>query len=431
MQSSRGGGTWSNSEYGHAGLASVYLRLKSVQRFTEAWALYERAASARLFAPAKLEARTLRVVSIGGGPGFELLAFDWFWRYLRDAHALRRATLAARAAQKEKEKAARSAALRDGKGGGGASGFGAPALGLQTSWADAVSSDGESDGEDPALRTVARARPETAVYDWLLREGGGAAAGRCEGGGAHDGGASPGASPGASSQHDGGAGASAAAEPAEECNLELISLDLQPSWGQYVHALSQSTAGVTMGRVRSSYSFVQADLNTLHARGGSLRARLARELGAGAEKKGGDGSGGGGGGARSRAGGRANAAQGLPHIDYCILSNILIYCSDTRTADMLASLLHSEGVRAVLVSERGTEQSMVEMLQARGIAVRRLMAQDVGRDDRQLLFEPGPPKPGADAPPVESGVSWDLGVAFPNVPYEERKEELRRAPRGC
>ena len=36
-------GTWSDDEYAHPGMQAVYLRLKSFQRFTESWALFERA----------------------------------------------------------------------------------------------------------------------------------------------------------------------------------------------------------------------------------------------------------------------------------------------------------------------------------------------------------------------------------------------------
>ena len=42
-------GTWSDEEYAHPGLQSVYLRLKSFQRFTESWALFERAARRGIF----------------------------------------------------------------------------------------------------------------------------------------------------------------------------------------------------------------------------------------------------------------------------------------------------------------------------------------------------------------------------------------------
>jgi len=87
-------------------------------------------------------------------------------------------------------------------------------------------------------------------------------------------------------------------------------------------------------------------------------------------------------------------------------------------------LLH-EGVGAILVSERGTEQAMAGYLEKRGVRVLRLLSDDVGRDDRQLLFS----HPPAESGPGEQGEPWELGVAYPNVPYEERKEELRREER--
>jgi hypothetical protein len=95
-------GTWSDAEYALPGFQWMYLRYKSWQRFAETWALLERAAAAGLFRPgvgpldpatharvaategagaaASGQRRPLRVVSLGGGPGFELLAFDWFAR---------------------------------------------------------------------------------------------------------------------------------------------------------------------------------------------------------------------------------------------------------------------------------------------------------------------------------------------------------------
>jgi uncharacterized membrane protein YgcG len=79
--------TWSQEEYGHLGLQKEYIRYKSVQRLTEAWACLQRAKRAGLFfeldeTPLK-ENETpsvpLRWASLGGGPGFELLAVKWFF----------------------------------------------------------------------------------------------------------------------------------------------------------------------------------------------------------------------------------------------------------------------------------------------------------------------------------------------------------------
>ena len=77
-------GTWSDREYGLPGFQWMYLRLKSYQRFSETWALLERCGNAGLFdkgGPLSFEDEPLTVVSLGGGPGYELLAFDWFARY--------------------------------------------------------------------------------------------------------------------------------------------------------------------------------------------------------------------------------------------------------------------------------------------------------------------------------------------------------------
>ena len=65
--------TWSNDEYAHVGLQHQYLRLKSLQRFTETYNLVGRAvgrdATAR---DVLLKSPSLRVASLGGGPAFEL-----------------------------------------------------------------------------------------------------------------------------------------------------------------------------------------------------------------------------------------------------------------------------------------------------------------------------------------------------------------------
>jgi len=80
---------------------------------------------------------------------------------------------------------------------------------------------------------------------------------------------------------------------------------------------------------------------------------------------------------------------------------------------VLASLLVDEHVHAILLNERGAEQKMVEMLQARRLVVVRLLTQEAGRDDRQLLVLP----PGT-AEPVPTAQHSSV---FPNVPYEENK----------
>ena len=69
--------TWSQEEYGMPGLQRTYLEMKSYQRFTEMWSLLERAHLYGLFDNVKPD-QNLRVASLGGGPGFELLAFQEF-----------------------------------------------------------------------------------------------------------------------------------------------------------------------------------------------------------------------------------------------------------------------------------------------------------------------------------------------------------------
>ena len=81
------GVTWSQEDYGHRGLQAEYLRLKSVQRFTEGWVAMQRAYNAGAFAHLMGEgapaSATLRIASLGGGPGFELVAARAFCeRYL-------------------------------------------------------------------------------------------------------------------------------------------------------------------------------------------------------------------------------------------------------------------------------------------------------------------------------------------------------------
>ena len=72
--------TWSYDEYGHPGLQLYYLKLKSWQRFTETYALLERAHRRGLFDAPLPEGRPLRVAALGGGPGYELLAAQRFFK---------------------------------------------------------------------------------------------------------------------------------------------------------------------------------------------------------------------------------------------------------------------------------------------------------------------------------------------------------------
>uniref|UniRef100_A0A7S4FAZ1 Uncharacterized protein n=1 Tax=Chrysotila carterae TaxID=13221 RepID=A0A7S4FAZ1_CHRCT len=281
-------GTWSDDEYAHPGLQSVYLRLKSFQRFTESWALLERAAESGLLELLLSPMDDKMVVaSLGGGPGYELLACDWFLRYWRSTR------------------------------------------------------NASADEKRAWLRE----------HDFLK------------------------------SQADDGD------DDVGSASMDLVSLDLQPSWAPYVHALGEDSL--------HNYSFAQWDVHADES------AVLATRRACGAES-----------------------------IQLCLISNVMVYCSDEATADVLTQLL-AGGVRAILINERGADQRIVGMVQRRGVVVLRLMRQEAGRDDRQLVFLP----PGSDLldslPSVwhENGTAEKLSYAtfppkspvFPNVPYEENK----------
>ena len=75
--------TWSYDEYGHPGLQLYYLKLKSWQRFTETFALLERAGRRGLFDTPLPDGRPLRVAALGGGPGYELFAAQRYFREVR------------------------------------------------------------------------------------------------------------------------------------------------------------------------------------------------------------------------------------------------------------------------------------------------------------------------------------------------------------
>uniref|UniRef100_A0A7S3K2G5 Uncharacterized protein n=1 Tax=Aureoumbra lagunensis TaxID=44058 RepID=A0A7S3K2G5_9STRA len=77
--------TWSNDEYAHVGLRAQYLRLKSLQRYTETYNLCERAAAADSTAYSIFSRDQLRICSLGGGPAFELVALRDFIRNIHSA----------------------------------------------------------------------------------------------------------------------------------------------------------------------------------------------------------------------------------------------------------------------------------------------------------------------------------------------------------
>jgi hypothetical protein len=228
--------TWSQEEYGHPGLQRTYIKLKSFQRFTETWATLERSAAEGLFDVHKgSDGKPLRVASIGGGPGYELLAMKMFFeKYLPDVQ------------------------------------------------------------------------------------------------------------------------------------LELISLDLCPSWRGYVEALG--------------FQFVQWDIHD-----GNLLNVL-------------------------------NMSPG--DLTYVIISYVLIYCSDDPTMDMLANLLTTEKVRAIIVSERSERTNGVSMMKKRGITVCKLMDQSMGQDERQCIFS----SDSTILHTTNGEGKKDYIPVFPNVPFSEHKK---------
>lgn len=83
--------TWSQEEYRHPGFLKQYLTLKSIQRYAETYALYERAHNYGYFqayinrekeCPEGQTPHTVRMISFGGGPGYELLAFSHFMKII-------------------------------------------------------------------------------------------------------------------------------------------------------------------------------------------------------------------------------------------------------------------------------------------------------------------------------------------------------------
>lgn len=74
--------TWKAYEYEHLGLQFLYVRIKSIQRFVETYSLLQRMNTQGTLDPVinRLSSgkNVLRVISIGGGPGFELYAIHTF-----------------------------------------------------------------------------------------------------------------------------------------------------------------------------------------------------------------------------------------------------------------------------------------------------------------------------------------------------------------
>jgi hypothetical protein len=319
-------GTWSNDEYAHPGFQCEYLHFKSFQRFTESWALFERAAQWHIFdrylhdttGGALEELSPIHVVSLGGGPGYELFAFELFFEYW----AMTRHKSASEAA----------------------------------SWlCHAREFVGRADGSELVHAADEKDEihnDEACSQDELIK-----ATKACS-------------IANSSATHH---GAKSTSSSKKIPPLKLASLDLQPTWEPYVLALPDHNS-------TAQYSFAQWNIKD------SIDAVKC---------------------------------SGFPRIDLCIISNLLVYCSDEQTANVLFDLFTIHNVHAILVNERGTEQKIIKMMEDRGIVFVRLMDQTCGiHDDRQLLLLP----PGTSLPSRDK--SQNDHVIFPNVPFEEHKHAM-------
>ena len=279
MKSSKGCGTWSDDEYAHPGLQAIYLRLKSFQRFTESWALYERAARRGTFdrylqadSKAGSAAAPLRAASLGGGPGYELLALEWFLRFW--------------AAVGDKSREEGVAWLLKTSFGG----VGAPAT-------SGVAAAGAAAAAGAPVAEVAAALAGASLTD---------------------GDALPAAPPPVPVPVPASVPPPLASTPAQTNSaaplppLHLVSLDLQPTWERYVKVLKGPDSA-------ASYSFAEWDV---HAGVEALERSAAADA----------------------------ACTGL---ELCVISNVLVYCTDEQTADVLSSLIIKDGVHAILINERG------------------------------------------------------------------------------
>ena len=75
--------TWSDEEYQHLGFQSIYIKTKSIQRFTETYNLLIRAYNQgyldQYLSKLNGNKKNINIISIGGGPGFELYAIQLFF----------------------------------------------------------------------------------------------------------------------------------------------------------------------------------------------------------------------------------------------------------------------------------------------------------------------------------------------------------------
>ncbi|KAJ1460389.1 hypothetical protein M885DRAFT_477923 [Pelagophyceae sp. CCMP2097] len=105
-------------------------------------------------------------------------------------------------------------------------------------------------------------------------------------------------------------------------------------------------------------------------------------------------------------------ASGGKPVDLLVISYLMIYCTDDRTADMFAASLQKGYARAILFSERTHKQDIVELLERRGLSCVPLLPQAKGVDQRQMLVTLASQhrKPSGPRTP-------EPDLVFPNVPF--------------
>ncbi|KAL7428772.1 hypothetical protein ACHAXH_002169 [Discostella pseudostelligera] len=169
--------------------------------------------------------------------------------------------------------------------------------------------------------------------------------------------------------------------PNSGMQLELTCMDICPAWRHYAEALG--------------FTFVEYDINNEDGINPLQAMGLARG-----------------------------------ELHFCIVSCVMIYVTNDRVMNMFHNLVHNDGVKAILVSERGERTLACTMMEELGGKVIRLIDQSDGMDERQAIWcsqEFAEEKMRTCHPDYEAHQSESV---FPNVPYCEHKERRRRRPQS-
>jgi len=116
-------------------------------------------------------------------------------------------------------------------------------------------------------------------------------------------------------------------------------------------------------------------------------------------------------------------------LHFCIVSCVMIYVTNHQTLDMFHKLIHEDGVRAILLSERGERTRACKMMEDRGGSVIRLIDQTYGTDERQAVLC-SDEFMSAYLTAADARHQKEFEPTFPNVPYEEHKHERIGADRS-